>query len=269
MEENYLPIEIKQEILMGMTLEEILDRRKLSKEWKEAVDNLWCRLLKRDYDIKTNEKCYNKYKRKYDAIRKLSIPFKKIEDVAKIYGIPFDYLCSLLELLGFKPRDIEKGSFFYGLDIEKDLFPIFYNWLSDVGPLLESYMSLGMPVNNIAEKGANEHLKKLFPKHDIVKMTINAFKDIFPKVLPIINYKDINKNMYTDYYYVTTSYKDYIDLYNTLNNNTFDIDFRNAFRKRKKDHPLTEDKALELIHKLANVDNITQNYLNKLTREYF
>ena len=264
MEENYLPIEIKQEILMGMTIEEILDRRKLSKEWKEAVDNLWCRLLKRDYNIKTNEDCYDKYKRKYDTIKTLSVPFKKIEDVTASYKIPSEDFYILLEFLGF--RRMEPGSFFYDLDIERD-FKVFMSNLNTHS--LDPKIILGMPINKMAVKNAREgNIRHLFTKHEYggygeygkfgeaVMMTINVFKDMLPKVLSMtLRLKD---------YVVQISYKDYIELYNTLNNNMFDTDFKNIFQG----HPLGY-KAIELIHILANKTNITKNDLKKLEKDYF
>jgi hypothetical protein len=56
-----------REELMDMTISEILDKRLVSKEWKQIIDenSFWCRLLDRDYPEYDHQKtdCLNSYKK--------------------------------------------------------------------------------------------------------------------------------------------------------------------------------------------------------------
>ena len=104
MEELYLPEELWQEIIMKKSINEILEMRKLSKEWRDRIDSLWCRLLNRDFKINKKDNCYNEYKRNYtlkthltiedDEIRKRFKKFREMNekifyDVIKDVG--FEY----------------------------------------------------------------------------------------------------------------------------------------------------------------------------------
>ena len=78
MEEIYLPNDIIDEMLMKMTINEILKKSTISKQWKERVNTLWCRLLDRDYKIKTTTECKKKYREEYSFYRDLVIKKDKI-----------------------------------------------------------------------------------------------------------------------------------------------------------------------------------------------
>ena len=57
MDELYLPEELWQEIIMNMSLKELLEKRELSSEWKDRIDSLWCRLIERDFPNIEYDKC--------------------------------------------------------------------------------------------------------------------------------------------------------------------------------------------------------------------
>jgi hypothetical protein len=53
-----------REQMMNMTIREILERRLVSKEWRDIIDedSFWCRLIKRDYNEDKSDNCKMQYR---------------------------------------------------------------------------------------------------------------------------------------------------------------------------------------------------------------
>ena len=66
---TYLPREIWQEILMNLSIKDILEMENISKEWQQIIkdNNLWYRLYERDFKEKIYDRidCYRSYMLEY------------------------------------------------------------------------------------------------------------------------------------------------------------------------------------------------------------
>lgn len=84
-EELYLPEELWEITIMNKPIKEILEMRTLSKEWKDRIDSLWCKLFERDYpnQIYNKKDCYNEYKKKYEESKILHISKNEIRNIIK------------------------------------------------------------------------------------------------------------------------------------------------------------------------------------------
>ena len=94
-----LPEELLQEIVMNMPLKDVLKQRDVSKEWRNRIDSLWCRLLDRDFNINKKDNCYKEYKRNF--ILKTYLTF---ED-NKVKGKNKELFYDIVKDIGFKNYD--------------------------------------------------------------------------------------------------------------------------------------------------------------------
>ena len=76
-EEVYLPEELWEIIIMKKPINEIVKMRSLSKEWKRRIDKLWCKLLKRDFDMDKDKNCKKVYEKTYTN-KQIFDPINKI-----------------------------------------------------------------------------------------------------------------------------------------------------------------------------------------------
>ena len=103
---EYLPEELLQEIVMKMPLKDVLEKRKLSKEWRDAIDKLWCRLLDRDFKIKTKDNCYNNYKKNFILSRYLTIDDTKIQErLNRFKKLNKELFYRVIKEIGFEYHD--------------------------------------------------------------------------------------------------------------------------------------------------------------------
>ena len=86
-EEVYLPEELWEITIMNTPLKELLKLRQTSKEWRDRIDSLWCKLLERDYPGREYDK--SKCKEQYEYMHRflvitndqLKIIYDKIKDL--------------------------------------------------------------------------------------------------------------------------------------------------------------------------------------------
>ena len=114
-DEVYLPNELWEITLMNKPIEEIVKMRTLSKEWKNRIDSLWCKLIERDFKTKNYDK--NDCMKGYILYKNfVTIPIKEIIDKAKEISLDEKLALSIIKDLGFLEYDgilyFEPKSFF-------------------------------------------------------------------------------------------------------------------------------------------------------------
>jgi hypothetical protein len=70
-----------REQMMNMTINEILDRRLVSREWRDIIDedSFWCRLIKRDYDEDVTTNCKIQYRKMTNKYYNVARRFSEIK----------------------------------------------------------------------------------------------------------------------------------------------------------------------------------------------
>jgi hypothetical protein len=85
MSNNYekLSFDEIREKLMHLTVQEILQKRSISHQWRAIIDedSFWCRLLKRDYDEDLSENCNQRYRLKSDKYYKIALDIFNFSDI--------------------------------------------------------------------------------------------------------------------------------------------------------------------------------------------
>ena len=241
-----LPTELMEEIIMNMPLKEVLERRELSKEWRDVIDNLWCRLLKRDYNIKQKDDCKNKYV----LLNDISIPKKKINSVLK--KVIINNIDSIVDLIlvnsGFKE---EKDKWIFKPNIERDMDSV-GNSLDSRGKFVPKF---NLRISNIG----------------VILMNINIDDDyniivkIIENILPRYFFIEHNE-------YISIMIKDYITIYNI--NYSFDNDLLSLLANPPEKTfyrwiSMKPNVVLNLIHEIANYkgSNLRQ-FRNYLANKY-
>ena len=106
-EEVYMPNELWEITIMNKPIKEILELRTLSKEWRDRIDSLWCKLIERDFKTKDYNKndCYNEYKFMYGYKNMPSISINEIRDkitTLKLKNVTINDIILYFEEVGFK-----------------------------------------------------------------------------------------------------------------------------------------------------------------------
>ena len=106
-EEVYLPNELWEITIMNKPIKEILEMRTLSKEWRDRIDSIWCRLIERDFNTKEYNKndCYNEYKFMYKFKGMPSMSTNEIQNIItdlELKDIKVNDIVKLFEMKGFK-----------------------------------------------------------------------------------------------------------------------------------------------------------------------
>ena len=82
---DYILKELDRKILMNLPIEQLIKMRETSKQYKNAIDMLWCDLYERDFKYISENDCYKRYKETYSAWKELTITDKKIDKASKEY----------------------------------------------------------------------------------------------------------------------------------------------------------------------------------------
>ena len=208
----HIPEDVLGEILFKMKIEDILRLENTSKNWKYVIDKLWCRLLERDFKVKSKDKCDTKYKELYE-INLLVITEKQIESSIKKYksSLSLNDITSILESKDFEK--IKDGWMYIpkilGHPILHEFFDEFIFLKGDIvdSNLLNISSNIEkliyyQHINKIDEYKAYEILRNIFPKRYIFDDNENS------RILDIYIPFDL-----------------FIKGYNYLNDNRFDEDF--------------------------------------------
>ena len=109
-EEVYLPNELWEITIMNKPIKEILEMRSLSKEWKDRIDSLWCKLIERDYGVKQTDNCYEQYKLLYNMPK---IYIKDIEKSIKKFMTDklLKHMDKDFDLLSYFIKELQDHSF--------------------------------------------------------------------------------------------------------------------------------------------------------------
>ena len=107
-----LPDELIGEILMNISTNDILNKY-VSTQWKRVIDNLWCRLFYRDFNIKLND---TQYKDIYYIGKRLYITNDKIEEAKDKYRVHDETVSKILNDLSFYQI---KNGFIFKADIKQ------------------------------------------------------------------------------------------------------------------------------------------------------
>lgn len=82
--DEIIPPELIREHLLSLPIEDIIRYRRISKEWKDIIDNLWYDLVKRDFNVLPHDKinCKEEYKYRYIHRNVTNINVKDIIAIA-------------------------------------------------------------------------------------------------------------------------------------------------------------------------------------------
>ena len=254
-----VPEEVLGEILMNSTIEELIEKSKVSKEWKRVIDKLWCRLLNRDYKVKTFDDCENKYKEYYDIGNKISITSNKIKKVlsdikkSKEYDEELDLSLEditedvkrIFGRFDFKERN---GNFIYVPKIDEDLILFFNQYITSLeeGRKYEDGIY-------IAEIDMNTLNNPIFNPHSLI------LDEFVQSLLPedfLFEYEDVDEDEPLESFGVAIPFKLYIQAYNYHNKGNFDKDFlvvaKNYLKEKDvKDVNNIAKDMLKFLHDIA------------------
>ena len=82
--DEIIPPELIREHLLSLPIEDIMRCKRISKEWKNIIDNIWYELIKRDFNVLPHDKinCKDEYKYRYIHRNVTSINVKDIIAIA-------------------------------------------------------------------------------------------------------------------------------------------------------------------------------------------
>ena len=266
MNEIWLPDDIIDEVLMKMTIKEILEKARTSKRWEERMNTLWCRLLDRDYKIKKDKGCKEIYKNYYKIERDIVIHDEDIEkainsSIGKNMREEARYIDNINMILrdaffenyyGEQSWKFNPGNY---LILQKIIFPLLQNKLP------ESLLIL----SKVLVSDTRGNLKTDIRTYDDVSKDI--IFDILRKILPspffIYEPKKVIGKIYVESA-ISISLKNYILIFNYMyENNTFDKTVLDLMKNpiklltkkeliRNKYEISNPNKMLKLIHEIAD-----------------
>ena len=253
-----LPIDVMKEQLLRLPIGDIVKNRRISKEYKGIIDenNFWCDLIRRDYpNIKFNkDACENDYKEAYKLVRSLTVTNEKIESVIKKYKLDMKklkkYIDDDLINIGFKR---EGDKYVYKLDINENFYRTVINLLS----------FHDIPNKDIFIGDGKLHM---FTTRSIVNR--ETYYKILKEILPVLIDSETSR-----YFYM--SLRNYIMLYNIINNYSFNKDFLtvansaiNEYITRRNPTPIfTAEQMLQLIYEIANYEG-EEHHKRYFARKY-
>lgn len=192
------------EIMMNMTLNEILDKTKTNKKWYNIIsdDKFWCKLLNRDFNIKQEFNCKNTFIKEY----KKRINMNDIKKYSNKYKINYKYLIAIIEYtkLFTKKNNLYmfnkelKHKYFYEII---DNYPAILNTGTTfkIGQenLIEIFeikyfFSNGLYKKYILEDTLEEDSSENVDELDYERKVENAFMDLIDEKYPEIHFNDEN-----------------------------------------------------------------------------
>lgn len=234
---THIPEDVLGEILFKMKIEDILRLKNTSKNWEYVIDNLWCRLLERDFKVKMKDKCDIKYKELYE-IKDLMITEKQIESAIKKYklDVSSENITYILEKNGFKKMNNE--------------------WI--YVPQIFSYKLLHRFFAEYMNGNIDSNLVDVSAYIDIYPFMSKILKDIIPKQFVFKETTKADLEVYIPF-------DSLIKGYNYARNNRFDeIFLEEAIDYLNKEHVIKgKGKSKIKIKKSLNPELDAENMLKK------
>ena len=258
MDEIWLPNDIIDELLMNMKIEEILERSRISKRWKERVNTLWYRLLERDFDVKG------------------ILDVKSIDDNKEIYKNNYLIVNSII----IKENDIHKVVYETKKIRDRELYKkqicnvikrAFFDYDNGIFKFNANHIMVITSITSPLYRGGDLPRPFItlysFGLYDINNKTLSdvLLSRMFKSILPftfIYETKNFSPARYIECK-ISISLKNYILIYNYLNGkDSFDLAVMNYIKKMNiiknlsyymiNVEPIDPLKSLELIHEIAN-----------------
>ena len=234
------PHDTMKEQLLKLPIGDIVNSRRISKEYKDIIDenSFWCQLLDRDYPkMKYNkDSCEATYKDIYLTLKSMTITDKQIDDAIKKY-VRISIRDSVKEFIEDDllriPFKKANDKFILDFDLKEQFQYRIQDLIFDRVP---KYTMKFKPIifNNLISK----------PDY------LNILKDILPKFMFIetVNVPGFQNS------YITMYVKDYIRLYDFTHN--FDNDLKTVLDKTILDKRLTpiltSQQMVKLIHEIVD-----------------